>query len=150
MTDVQVNSARLEAIWIKRFRRGPMDSRERAHAVAGRGLEDNANQGGKRQVTILGADRWEEMCRELGEDVDPRLRRANLYVRGIDLLKSRGLVLCIGDCRIRIFGETRPCHLMDEAHAGLRRALDPDWRGGVYGEVLTDADIAIGDAVSWE
>ncbi len=150
MSNVTETSGRLEAIWIKRFRRGPMDSPERTRVIAGRGLEDNANQGGKRQVTILGADRWDEMCRELGEDVDPKLRRANLYVRGIDLLKSRGRILCIGACRIRIYGETRPCNLMDEAHAGLQKALDPDWRGGVYGEVLEDAEIAVGDIVSWE
>lgn len=141
---------RLEVIWIKRFRRGPMDTKDHARAVAGRGLEGNADQGGKRQVTILGADRWDEMTRELGEDVDPSLRRANLYVRGVDLRHSRGRVLRIGDCRVRVYGETRPCHLMDEAHAGLRQALDPDWRGGVYGEVLEDAEIAVGDAVSWE
>ncbi len=141
---------RLEAIWIKRFQRGPMDSKDSARAVAGRGLESNANQGGKRQVTILGADRWDEMCHELGESVDPKLRRANLYVRGVDLRDSRGKVLRIGACRVRVYGETRPCHLMDEAWPGLRPALDPDWRGGVYGEVLGDADIAVGDAVAWD
>lgn len=140
---------RLEAIWIKRFRRGPMDREKHARAVAGRGLEGNANQGGKRQVTILGADRWDEMVGELGEDVDPSLRRANLYVRGVDLRNSRGRVLSIGACRVRIYGETRPCRRMDEAWPGLRRALDPDWRGGAYGEVLDDADIGVGDAVRW-
>ncbi len=140
---------RLEAIWIKRFHRGPMDVREIARAVAGRGLEGNADQGGKRQVTLLGADRWDEMSRELGDDVDPSLRRANLYLRGVDLRDSRGRVLLIGGCRIRIYGETRPCHLMDEARPGLRLALDPDWRGGAYGEVLDDAEIAVGDAVRW-
>ena len=150
MSDGTGDHGRLEAIWIKRFRRGPMDAKDSARAVAGRGLEGNADQGGKRQVTILGADRWDEMCRELGEEVDPRLRRANLYVRGVDLGRSRGRVLSIGSCRIRVYGETRPCHLMEEARAGLRRALDPDWRGGVYGEVLGDADVAVGDVVAWE
>ena len=143
------DDGRLEAIWIKRFHRGPMDSRKRARAVAGRGLEGNADQGGKRQVTILGADRWEETCRELGEEVDPSLRRANLYVRGVDLRDSRGRVLAIGACRIRIYGETRPCERMDEARPGLRRALDPDWRAGAYGEVLDDAVIAVGEEVRW-
>ncbi len=144
------NGGRLEAIWIKRFKRGPMDSRNNVRATAGRGLEDNANQGGKRQVTILGADRWDEMCRELGDDVDPRLRRANLYVRGVDLRDSRGKVLRVGACRIRVYGETRPCHLMDEARPGLRQALDPDWRGGAYGELLDDGEIAVGDTVDWQ
>ena len=141
---------RLEAIWIKRFRRGPMDSCRTARAVAGRGLESNANQGGKRQVTILGADRWDEMCAELGEEVDPRLRRANLYVRDLDLQGSRSRVLRIGACRVQIYGETRPCNLMDELHPGLRQALDPDWRGGAYGEILEGGEITVGDVVAWE
>ena len=149
MTD-EAQAGRLEAIWIKRFRRGPMDFRDSARAVAGRGLEGNANQGGKRQVTILDADRWDEMTSELGEEVEPRLRRANLFVRGVDLRHSRGRVLRVGACQIKVYGETRPCHLMDEAYPGLRRALDPDWRGGAFGEILNGAEITVGDQVEWE
>ncbi len=139
----------LEAIWIKRVRRGPMDARERALAIAGRGLEGNADQGGRRQVTILSADRWAEVRRELGAEVDPRLRRANLFVRGVELAESRGRVLGVGPCRILIRGETRPCNLMEESHPGLQRALEPDWRGGAYGELLDDGEIAVGDPVGW-
>ncbi|MEM7352256.1 MAG: MOSC domain-containing protein [Acidobacteriota bacterium] len=149
MTD-DAQRGRLEAIWIKRFRRGPMDEHQRVRAVAGRGLESNTNQGGKRQVTILSAERWEELCVELGADVDPKLRRANLYVRGIELGRSRGRILRLGACRIKVGGETRPCNLMEESHPGLRQALDPDWRGGVYGEILDDGEISVGDTVEWE
>jgi hypothetical protein len=42
-----------EAIWIKRFRRGPMDPKDSAGLRAGRGIESNADQGGKRQVTLI-------------------------------------------------------------------------------------------------
>ena len=149
MTDAAKHSGCLEAIWLKRFHRGPMDARERVRAIAGRGLEGNSDQGGKRQVTLLDAERWEEVCRELGEDLDPRLRRANLYLRGIDLRGGRGRVLLIGACRILVHGETRPCHLMDEAHPGLRRALDPDWGGGAYGGVDNGAEIRLGDFARW-
>jgi len=140
----------LRAIWIKRAHRGPMDPVERAEAVAGSGLASNADQGGKRQVTLLDAARWSDAERELGAEVDPRARRANLFTDGIDYLESRGRVLRLGPIRVRILGETRPCDRMDEAHAGLRRALVPEWRAGAYGEVLDDGPLAVGDAVAWE
>ena len=143
-------SGRLEAIWIKRGRGGPMDSRARVRTYASRGLEDNANQGGKRQVTILSADSWRQVEVDLGGEVDPRLRRANLFVDGVELPDSRGRILRIGGCRILVRGETRPCRLMEESWPGLQAALGPEWRGGVYGEVLDDVEIAIGDPVSWE
>jgi hypothetical protein len=38
---------------------------------------------------------------------------------------------------------------MDEAHRGLQAALGLEWRGGVFAEALTDADIEVGDAVAW-
>ena len=80
----------------------------------------------------------------------PAARRANLLVSGLDLEGSRGRVLCVGASRIRVHGETRPCYRMDEAAAGLQAALEPEWRGGVYGEVVVSGDIEVGDAVAWE
>ncbi len=141
-------TGRLEAIWLKRGRRAPMDPVARALLVVGRGLEGNANQGGRRQVTLISAEAWSAVAAELGTDVDPRLRRANLLVSGVELAGSRGAILAIGPCRIRVGGETRPCRLMDESFRGLRRALSRDWRGGVYGTVETGGEIAPGDRVT--
>ncbi len=117
--------------------------------VAGRGLEGNANQGGKRQVTILSAEAWRDVDAELGAEVDPRARRANLFVRGVDLEESRGRTLEVGGCRVLIGGETRPCRRMEEAWPGLQKALEPEWRAGAYGEVTGDGEVAVGDVVRW-
>jgi MOSC domain-containing protein YiiM len=144
-----VASGRLESIWIKRFRRGPMDPARSANLVAGRGIVGNANQGGKRQVTIISREAWEAVERELGENVAPETRRANLLVSGVALANTRGRVLRIGACRVRVYGETKPCWQMEEAHAGLQSALRPDWRGGTFAEVLDDGQIAVGDQVEW-
>ena len=132
------------------MKRGPMDAVDTLTLVAGRGLQGNANQGGRRQVTIIAEERWQELMQQLNADISPSARRANLMVKGIVLENSRGRVLLVGSCRIRIFGETRPCERMDEALEGLREAMKSHWGGGAFGEVLDDGEIRVGDAVSWE
>ena len=140
----------LEAIWIKRAQRGPMDPATRATLIAGRGIEGNADQGGKRQVAVIAAEVFDALRTALDPAVEPVMRRANLLVRGVSLVESRGRVIRVGATRIRVYGETRPCHLMDQALRGLRAALQPDWNGGVCGEILDGGGIRVGDLVSWE
>ena len=137
----------LEAIWIKRHKRGPMDRTDVAVMVTGRGIVGNANQGGRRQVTVISREAWAVMLTELGAHVDPSVRRANLLVSGIDLARSGGAILTIGEVRVRLINETRPCARMDEAFPGLRRAMGGGWRGGAFGEVLDDGQISVGDTV---
>ena len=84
-----MENGRVEAIWIKRAKRGPMDAVEQAEMIAGRGLVGNANQGGRRQVTIIDAAVWERVMEELGAKVDPSARRANIMVRGLNLENTR-------------------------------------------------------------
>ena len=141
---------RVEAIWVKRARRGPMDPADRVFLRAGRGITGNADQGGQRQVTIVARERWDALSRELGVAVGPSLRRANLLVSGVELANTRGRILAVGKCRLLVHGETRPCDRMDEAYPGLREAMRSDWRGGVYAEVLSDEEIVVGDPVTWE
>ena len=124
-----------------------MDSIHRVRTVAGKGLEGNANQGGKRQVTIVSSKHWGEVTAPLGDTPDPRLRRCNLLVSDIDFEDAHGKILKIGSVRIRIYGETRPCEQMEAAVPGLRNAMSVPWGGGAFGEVLDDGEIAVGDIV---
>jgi MOSC domain-containing protein YiiM len=140
--------AHLEQIWIKRVRLGPMDSVDRAAVAAGQGIVGNANQRGRRQVTLLSREHWTAITRNLPAP-DPVLRRANLLLSGIDLVDSRGKVLQIGPVRVRVLGETRPCERMDEALPGLRAALSVPWGGGAFGEVLDDGELIVGDPARW-
>ena len=155
---------RLEAIWIKRAHKGPMDAVSEAELVEGQGLKNNADQGGRRQVTILSKERWEEAIAGLGDGksgeeshgesdaagfaVDPKDRRANLFVSGLDLQETRGWTLAVGGHRMVIAGETRPCAFMDDICDGLQDALRPNWGGGAYAQVLDGGAISIGDEVT--
>jgi MOSC domain-containing protein YiiM len=143
-------SGRLEAIWIKRMKRGPMDPADQATLVADRGIVGNADQGGRRQVTVIEQETWRTMMAELSADISPAARRANLMVSGISLRDSRDRVLHVGDCRIRLLGETRPCEQMDDALPGLRRVMAQPWRGGAFGEILDGGEVRVGDTVQLE
>ena len=98
----------------------------------------------------MSLDRWLALTSHLPGPPDPAIRRANLLVAGVDLDDCRGRVLRLGEARVRIFGETRPCHLMDEALPGLQAALSPPWGGGAFGEVIGSGAITVGSPVAWE
>jgi MOSC domain-containing protein YiiM len=142
-----MSRGRLEAIWVKKEHGGPMESRKEAEIRGG--VVGDVNEGGHRQVTVIEKEVWRERTDRLGVEVDPSARRANFMVSGCALLESRGRVLVVGEVRIRIQGETRPCSIMDEAAPGLRDALDPGWGAGAYGEVIRPGRVRLGDPVSW-
>ena len=143
-------TARLEAIWLKRAHRGKMDPVREATAVAGKGLAGDVNTSRRRQVTIIEREAWDAMMAELGTNASPVGRRANLMISGVPLHDTRGQVLRIGGVRFAIGGETTPCERMDEFLPGLRTAMKPRWRGGVFAQVLDDGILTVGDAVSIE
>ena len=126
-----------------------MDAAPSAVLKAGHGIVGNADQRGRRQVTLIDTQTWDANVERLGAAVEPAARRANLLVGGLSLAGSRGRILKVGDCRLRINGETRPCEQMDDAAPGLRHAMAPPWGGGAFAEVLDDGVIDVGAPVEW-
>ncbi len=122
---------------------------EASHAVLlkNKGIEGNYNQNGKRQVTFLDIDAWSIATKELDMVIHPIQRRANFLIKGIDLYKTKGKIIEIGQVQFLIHGETKPCQRMNDVYPGLMQALMPNWAGGCYGEVLTSGTVQIGDQV---
>lgn len=141
---------RVVALYLKRAHRGPMDPVGEATAVVGQGLEGSVGRSRRRQVTLLELENWQRSTAQVGSDADPSRRRANVVVSGIALARTRGRVLRIGDVRLAVGGELTPCERMDEVQPGLQAALRPDWRAGVFAQVLTGGVIRAGDAIEWE
>jgi MOSC domain-containing protein YiiM len=126
-----------------------MDAAPAGMLEIGKGLVGSANYGGRRQVTIISAERWAELEALLDASINQSARRANLLVSGIDLVETRDRILRVGACRLLIGGETRPCERMEEAFPGLQEAMRSRWGGGAWALVEQGGEIQVGDEVAW-
>jgi MOSC domain-containing protein YiiM len=124
--------------------------RELAEAAAeiDGGLGDDLRPSRDRGLTLLSAEQWKDVTRELGVELPWHTRRANLLIDGVGSLNPWiGRTIEIGEVLLEVLGETEPCGMMERLHAGLRRTLEPDCRGGVHGRVLRGGTVRVGDPV---
>ena len=143
--------ARVVGIYVWPVSKGDPRELSEARARAGVGLEGDRKRSAKRQVTVLSAEQWSEALKDVGGAHDPRWRRANVVVSGVEFTREMiGKRLRLGALTVEIVGETEPCYRMDELHPGLREALKPSMRAGVFGKIERDADVRVGDDVSVE
>jgi MOSC domain-containing protein YiiM len=131
-------------------KRAPMQELEQAEVDAATGVAaDFRGRPGKRQVTVLSARAWRDVCSELDTELPWTIRRANVLVDDIDLRTEQGGIVQIGEVQLRVNAETDPCFRMDEQCAGLTRILQTNWRGGVSCNVLKGGAVSLGDAVTY-
>ena len=111
-------------------------------------VPDTRGKPGRRQVTLLSLQSWQDACAALAADLPWTYRRANLLVDGLRFSAADvGRIIRIGEAELQIMIETDPCPRMDAQHQGLTNALLPDWRAGVCCKVLKGGHVSVGDAV---
>jgi MOSC domain-containing protein YiiM len=137
---------RIAAIALKPEHRGAMHEVDSAE-LGQRGFDGQVPTSGHRRVTLISAEQWAETMAELGASLPWHARRANVLVEGLRGPEMLGKTLQVGDIELQVNGETDPCERMDEIHGGLRQALEPDCRGGVYASVVRPGTLRVGDTI---
>ena len=118
---------------------------QQCEVLPGRGITTENRKRGKREITLISQELWQQACAELGTTLPWYTRRANLLIEGLDFASLVGQVINIGDqVTVRVHGETKPCGIMDQQYDGLRKMLEPDFRGGVFGQVLNGGTLRVG------
>ena len=102
----------------------------------------------RRQISLLDETSWNAACIEVDDELHWTTRRSNVLVSGLDLQILVGSQIRIGSALVEVMGEVVPCHVMDAAKKGLKRALKPDWRGGVFGRVIESGQVNVGDKIT--
>lgn len=96
------------------------------------------------QVTVLAKEDWDAACAEVDAALAWTTRRANLLVEDVALPHVVGAEFAIGGVILIVREETKPCSMMEDAKAGLRAALTPDWRGGIRCDVIKGGQLTLG------
>jgi MOSC domain-containing protein YiiM len=143
-------AARVTWIGLAPERRAPLVEVVEVVAEPGTGLcgDHHAKErpGGRRQVTLIGAEHLLEVADLLGRPAEPAACRRNLVVEGFDLEALRSGRFRIGGALLEGTGDCTPCSRMEEnLGSGGLDALRG--RGGITARVLEGGTIRLGDAV---
>ncbi len=135
-------------IALRSRKKGPMVEVEEVEAVENGKLVGDVDCEPRRGITLISARQWAGVVQEMGRDLPWHTRRANILVDSGSLGELIGRTITVGEVSVEVNAETRPCAYMEELAPGLRAALTPDFRAGVYGRITTSGRIRIGDVVT--
>ncbi|MGM0608666.1 MAG: MOSC domain-containing protein, partial [Candidatus Muiribacteriota bacterium] len=138
-------------IAFKRVSGAEMETADSVNVFKESGIENDCRGNSKNaQITILSLESWEDVCKEVNKNLDWKVRRVNLLIKGVNLENSTGKCLRIGnEVALKITGECKPCNRMENEVEGLYNALKSNWRGGAEAVVLTPGKIQKGDIISY-
>jgi MOSC domain-containing protein YiiM len=143
-------SGRVEGIFIGQKYELPAPV-ERVRAVAGSGLEGNRYffQGDAppgRALTLIAAEALAEGAAESGIELGAAESRRNVLTSGIDLNALVGVRFRVGDVACVGVELCEPCTTLEGlTRPGVIKAYVH--RAGLNADILTDGEIAVGDAV---
>jgi MOSC domain-containing protein YiiM len=145
-----VTEGRVEGIYVGPERTLPA-SVDRVEAHAGKGLAGNRKYWNEaepgRALTLIAAEALEAFEAETGIALSAAESRRNVLTRGIDVNALVGKRFRVGP--VECFGVElcEPCtHLAGLTHPGVVKGLVH--RAGLNADILTDGEIAVGDAVA--
>ena len=138
----------IKRLWVRPEKGGAVVPVDRIELQAGSGVVGDHKFEGRRHVTIVFEGDWAAAVEEVGTPVDPSARRANVLVSGADGRRFVDRTIHLGETVIEVKGIVAPCARMDEAEPGLRKAMEPDGRGGIWGQVVTGGVLRPGDLLS--
>lgn len=142
-----MSQGRVEEILIYPCRGGEAASLQIVEALVGDGLDGDHRRHHNRQVSLLSREMWQQATADLGVELQPSARRANLITSGVDLSAALSSRLRVGAAQLLIRGETAPCVVMERVSPGLEAALASNVRGGVFGRVEVGGSIRVGDSI---
>jgi MOSC domain-containing protein YiiM len=135
----------------------PMESHTRIRAIAGRGLEGDRYFSGTgtfspqpqkpdHEITLIEKEAIDAFVAASGIAFTAQDARRNVVTEGIGLNALAGREFLLGAVRIRGIRFCEPCnYLAKQTHPEVLRGLVH--RGGLRAQILSDGDIAVGDAI---
>jgi len=148
---------RVAGIFIAAEKEGPLEPRDEAKAVPGRGLEGDRyfakagtyskTDGPHREVTFIESEAIAAAERDEKITIRPELTRRNILTEGVALNHLVGREFRVGELRFRGIRLCEPCRHMESLSgvAGARKALVH--RGGLRAQVLDEGLLRVGDEV---
>jgi len=128
---------------------------ERVRALAGKGLEGNryffpdGNAPDGRALTLVASEALEAFEQDTNIVLSAAETRRNVLTPGIDVNALVGKRFRVGDVECRGIELCEPCtHLQSLTRPGVLNGLVH--RAGLNADILTDGEIALGDAVTAE
>jgi MOSC domain-containing protein YiiM len=150
-----VVSGKVEGIFVTETNGAVPESVERVEALAGRGLVGNryfyadGDAPAGRAITVIAAEALEAFERETGISLTAAESRRNVLTRGIDVNALVGKRFRIGNIECVGVELCEPCsHLQSLTKPGVLAGMVH--RAGLNADIVTDGEIAVGDAVTAE